>query len=68
MVKTIRYIKSRHERERITKWLTFGIEKDWIKSELERMKKVGIVAYVVKRRKDVAICHKDLHSKGILVE
>lgn len=67
MVKTIRYIKSRHEKERITDWLNFENRKDWIKSEIERMKKVDIIAYVVKRRQAVAICHKDLHKKGILI-
>ena len=67
MVKTIRYIKSRHEKERITDWLNFENRKDWIKSEIERMKKVDIIAYVVKRRQAVTICHKDLHKKGILI-
>ncbi len=59
-MKPIKYIKSRHEHERITKRLDKTKEVNWIKSELERLKKADIVGYVISRGRDIAICHKGL--------
>ena len=59
-MKPIKYIKSRHEHERITKWLDKTKEVNWIKSELERLKKSEITAYVISRGKNLAICRKGL--------